>query len=167
MKASRGDHLHVVRVGEDDLLEDLERPEGEFEAVLGELLEPGQVLGLEGLADAAGQAEHGMDDLAAEVGDQLAQALAAADDLLAGLQADLADHADDVALLGRGFGADDEIGAAQHEEVQGVVFEHEGVIDQLANLAARRGGLDLVEVIQRLGRRPCDGRWGRRRRCGW
>jgi hypothetical protein len=54
-------------------LEDVERPEGEFEAVLGKLLEPGQVLGLERLADAAGQAEHGMDDLAAEVGDQLAQ----------------------------------------------------------------------------------------------
>ena len=42
-----GDQLHVVRVGEDDLLEDLERPEGELEAVLGELLELGQVLGLE------------------------------------------------------------------------------------------------------------------------
>ena len=46
-----------------------------------------------------------MHDLAAEVGDQLAQAPAAADDLLAGLEADLADHADDVALLGRGLRA--------------------------------------------------------------
>ena len=151
MKASRGDHLHVVRVGQDDLLEDVERPEGEFEAVLGELLEPGQVLGLEALADAAGQAEHGMDDFAAEVGDQLAQPPAAADDLLAGFEADLADDAHDVALLGRGFGPDDEVGAAQHEDVQGMVFQHEGVIDQLANLAARRGGLDLVEVVQGLG----------------
>ena len=52
----------------------------------------------------------------------------------------------------RGFGADDEVGAAQHEDVQGMVFQHEGVIDQLANLAARRGGLDLVEVVQGLGR---------------
>ena len=49
------------------------------------------------------------------------------------------------------FGADDEVGSAQDEEVQGVVFEHEGVIDQLANLAAGRGGLDLVEVVERLG----------------
>ena len=146
-----GDHLHVVGVAEDDLLEHLERPEGELEAVLGQLLELGQVLGLERLADAAGQAEHRMHDLAAEIGDQLAQPPAAADDLLAGLEADLADHAHDVALLGRGFGADDEVGSAQHEDVQGVVFEHEGVIDQLADLPARRGGLDLVEVVQGLG----------------
>ena len=50
------------------------------------------------------------------------------------------------------FGADDEVGAAQDEHVQRMVFEHEGVIDQLANLAAGGGGLDLVEVVQRLGR---------------
>jgi hypothetical protein len=146
-----GDHLHVVGVGEDDLLEDVERPEGEFEAVLGELLEPGQVLGFESLADAAGQAQHGMDDFAAEVGDEFAQALAAADDFLAGLNADLADDADDVALLGRGLGADDKVGSAQDEDVQGVVFEHEGVIDQLADLASRRGGLDLVEGVEGFG----------------
>ena len=152
MKASRGDHLHVVRVGEDDLLEHVERPEGEFEAVLGQLLEPGQVLGLERLADAAGQAEHRMHDLAAEVGDEFAQALTAVNDLLAGFEADLANHAHDVALLGRRFGPDDEVGAAQHEDVQGMVFQHEGVIDQLANLAARRGRLDLIEGIQSLGR---------------
>ena len=74
------------------------------------------------------------------------------DDLLAGFEADLADDADDVALRGRGFGADDEVRPAQHEDVQGVVFQHEGVIDQLADLAARGGGLDLVEVVERLGR---------------
>ena len=53
---------------------------------------------------------------------------------------------------GGASGPDDEVRSAQHEEVQGVVFQHEGVIDQLANLAARRGGLDLVEIVQGLGR---------------
>ena len=119
--------------------------------VLGELLEFRQVLGLEGFTDSAGQAQHGMDDFAAEVSNQFAQPPAAADDFLAGLNADLPDDADDVALLGRGFGADDEVGAAQHEEVERMVFQHEGVIDQFANLAARRGGLDFVKVVQRLG----------------
>src|ERR1017187_491227 len=32
-----------------------------------------------------------------------------------------------------------------------MVFERERVIDQLANLAARRGGFDLVEVVESLG----------------
>ncbi len=50
------------------------------------------------------------------------------------------------------FGADNEVGSAQHEEMQRVVLEHERVIDQLANLPARRGRLDLVEGVQRLGR---------------
>ena len=93
-----------------------------------------------------------MHDLAAEVGDQLAQAAAGGDDLLAGLEADLADHADDVALRGRGLGTDDEVRPAQDEDVQGVVLQHEGVVDQLADLPAGRGGLDLVEVVEGLGR---------------
>src|ERR1017187_7807255 len=92
-----------------------------------------------------------MDDLSAEVGNQLAQALAAVDDFLAGLDADLPKDADDIALLGRSFRADNEVGAAQDEEVQRVVFERESVIDQLADLAGRRGGLDLVEVGEGLG----------------
>ena len=36
--------------------------------------------------------------------------------------------------------------------MQGVVLEHEGVVDQLADLAAGRGGLELVEGVQGLGR---------------
>ena len=64
-----GDHLHVIRVAEHDLLEHRQRPFGKLHAVLGQFLELGQVLGLERLTDAAGEAEHGVHDLAAEVGD--------------------------------------------------------------------------------------------------
>src|ERR1035441_10178167 len=92
-----------------------------------------------------------MDDLSAEVGNQLAQALAAVDDFLAGLNANLPNDADDVALLGRSFRAHDEVGSAQDKEVQGMVLQRERVIDQLADLAARRGGLDLVEIVEGLG----------------
>ena len=132
-------------------LKTCEREEGKLEAVLGQFLELGQVLRLEALADAAGQAEHRMDHLAAEVGDQLAQPPAHADDLLADFEPDLLDHADDVALLGGASGPTMKSGPPSTIDVQGVVFEHEGVIDQLADLAAGRGGLDLVEVVQRLG----------------
>ncbi len=92
-----------------------------------------------------------MDDLAAEIGDELAQPPPHGDDFLADFYADLLDHAHDVALLRRGFGADDEVGAAQDVDVQGVVFQHEGVIDQLADLAAAEARLDLVQVVQGLG----------------
>ena len=93
-----------------------------------------------------------MNDLAAKIGDQFAQPAPGGDDLLAGIEADLADHADDVALRRRRFRSDDEIRSAQDEHVQRVVLQHEGVVDQFADLPARRGGLDLVEGVERLGR---------------
>jgi len=99
-----GDHLHVVRVGQDDLFKDGQGPLGKLDGVGGQLLELGEVIGFEGFADAAGQAQDGMNDLAAEIGDELAEALAGGDDFLAGFQADLADDADDVALLGGASG---------------------------------------------------------------
>ena len=59
---------------------------------------------------------------------------------------------DDVALLRRRLRADDEVRAAQDVDVQRVVLQHEGVIDQFADLAGGGRRLDLVEVVERLGR---------------
>jgi len=81
-----------------------------------------------------------MHDLAAKIGDQLAEAPPGVDDSAARLQADLLNDADNVALLRRSLGANDEIGAAQDEEVQGVVLQHERVVDQFPDLPAGRGG---------------------------
>ena len=92
-----------------------------------------------------------MNGLAAEISDDLPQPPARGDDALARFEPDLLDHPDDIALRGRRLGSDDKVGSAEDKDMQGMVFEHEGVIDQLAELAARRGGLDLVEVVERLG----------------
>ena len=132
----RCDHLHVVRIPQHDLPEHGKRPLGELDAILGEFLELRKVLRLERLAHATGLAEDRMNDLAAEIRDQFAQPAPGGDDLLAGIEADLADHADDVALLRGRFRSDDEIRPAQHKYMQRVILEHERVVDQFADFPA-------------------------------
>ena len=64
----------------------------------------------------------------------------------------LAHHAQDVALgLGR-VGADDKVGPAQGVKVGGVVGDKKGRVHQLAQLFARRGQLDVIHRVARLGR---------------
>ena len=53
------------------------------------------------------------------------------------LQARLLNDPEDVPLRLGSRGPDDEVGAAKEEQMEGVVFEHEGVIDQFADLSAR------------------------------
>ena len=47
-------------------------------------------------------------------------------------------HADHIALLLGRVGSDDEVRPAQDIDVQRMVFQHESVIDQLADSCARR-----------------------------
>ena len=74
------------------------------------------------------------------------------DDLLAHLHADLVDQAQDVALGGRGVRPQDEVGRGQDVEVDGVVGDVEGGVEQLAQLFARRRHLDVVDRVAGLGR---------------
>ena len=82
---------------------------------------------------------------------QVAELLADADDFLADLEADGVDDAEDVAFLPRRVRADDEVGPAEEEEVQGVVFDDEGVVEELADLPAGGRRIDMVEVVEGFG----------------
>ena len=64
-----------------------------------------------------------MDRLARHRGNEVAEMLADADHLFAHLEAHGVDDAEDVPLLPRRIRADDEIGPAEEEEMQCVVFE--------------------------------------------
>ena len=106
----------------------------------------------QGTRHAPGQPEDRMDRLARHRGHQVAQLLADADHLLADLEAHLVDDAEDVPLGRRRIRADDEIGPAEEEEVQRVVFDHEGVVEELADLPAGGRRVHLVEVVEGLRR---------------
>ena len=107
---------------------------------------------------AAGQPEDGVDGLARDLPDQLAELLADADHLLADLEPHLADDPEDVAIGLRSRRADDEVGPAEEEEVQRVVLDHEDAVDELPDLLGRRRRIDAVEVVQRLRRGHVVGR---------
>ena len=92
-----------------------------------------------------------MNDLAPEVRDDLPQPAARGDDSLAGLEPDFWMTPTMLRSAAGASGPDDKVGSAQDKDMQGMVFEHEGVIDQFANFAAGRGRLDFVEVVERLG----------------
>jgi len=92
-----------------------------------------------------------MDDFSGQTADQLPRLAAHGDHSPAHLQPDLAQHAQDVASGLGGIGTDHEIGPAQEKEMQGVILNHEGVVDQLADGAGGRRRLDLIQVVQSLG----------------
>ena len=96
--------------------------------------------------------------LPAEIGHDLADILADPDDLAADLEADLADDAQDVPLGRRSLGPDDEVGAAEEEEMEGVVLHEKGVVDELPELSRRGRGLDVVHRVRGLGRGHVMGR---------
>ena len=89
-----------------------------------------------------------MDRLARHRGNQVTELLADADHLLAYLEAHGVDDAEDVPLLPRRIRADDEIGPAEEEEMQRVVFDHEGAVEELADLPGGGRRVHLVEVVE-------------------
>ena len=85
-----------------------------------------------------------MDCLARHRGHQVTELLADADHLLAYLEAHGVDDAEDVPRLPWRSRADDEVGPAEEEEMQRVVFDHEGAVEQLADLP---GGGRRVHLV--------------------
>ncbi len=98
-----------------------------------------------------GSPNTGWQALPAASATRAAQLSAHRDDLLAGLHADLADHAEHVALGGGRCRTDHEVRPAQEVEVQRVVLDHERGVDQFADLPGRGSGLHLVDSIHGLG----------------
>ena len=145
------DEVDVVLVGEHDVVEELQAELGELDHARGDLGDALALVLADRLADAAGQAAHGVDGLAAEDADDLGRLGAQLDDGPAGLEADLVDHAEDVALGGIGGRPDDEVGAGEHVEVGRVVAHVEGVVEQLAELAPRGSRLDPEDAVDGLG----------------
>ena len=108
-------------------------------------------------ADAAGQAPVGMDGPAAHELDQGVAVAAHLEHLAGDVHADLLDHAEDVALGGRGGGADDEIRPAQGVKMRGVVGRVEDAVEQLAEFFGRRRRIDVEHGVQGLGGRHVVG----------
>ena len=108
-------------------------------------------------ADAAGQAPVGMHGAAADHLDQVVAVAAHLEHLAGDVHADLLHHAEDVALGGRGGGADDEVRPAQGVEVRGVVGGEEDAVEQLAELLGRRRRIDVEQGVQGLGGRHVVG----------
>ncbi len=95
-----------------------------------------------------------MDDLAHHGLEHLAQFTPHAYDLLDGIDTNLLNHAEDVPVRGRCFRTHDEIGPAEEEEVEEVVFGHEGKKRQFPQHLGRGRRLDLPQVVEAFGR--CD-----------
>ena len=160
------DQIDVVLVLQDDVVEDLQAELGELDRLVGDLDDPLLVVaGLSALATPPGKPSTGWITLPPAMRHQVASRFAHADDFLADLDADLAEDAENVALGLRGVGPDDEIGPAEEVEVQGVVFDHEGVVDQFADFLAGRRRPRPCTGRPAPWSRPCDGPSGRRRRC--
>ena len=146
------DGLHVRLVLQDDVRERLKRELRELDELRRGLLQVLDELRRHGLADAARDAEDRVDHLACHLLHDRARVLAGGNHLSRHLEADLADDAEDVALSSRRAGADDEVGTAQVVEVEGVVLEHEEVVEELPDLVRGRRRVDVVEVIERARR---------------
>ncbi len=129
------DQVHVFRVCQDHLLEDVQGEPRKLHGFGGHLAELRRVLRGERLGHAARQAEHRVHGLARGERDQVAQLAPHGDHFLSGLDSDLGDDAEDVALRGRRLGSDNEIRTAQEIEVQRVVLHHERAVDQFADFA--------------------------------
>src|SRR6266542_1120655 len=76
----------------------------------------------------------------------------ARDDLLAYVETDLADHAQDVAFCGWSIGSNDEVRPPQGVEMSGVVGDIESHVKQFANLLGCRRRLHCEKPIKRFGR---------------
>ncbi len=140
----RRDQRNVLLVGEDDILEDAERKFGELDGFVGELPEGRNLFRGEPLRHSPRQTEDRVDDLSSEMRDEFPEPFAHRDDLLPRLHADLLDHPRDVPHLLRGVGADDEIRTAEYVDVEGMVLEHERVVNELPYLLRSRRGIDVV-----------------------
>ena len=107
----RSDQLHVLLVRQDDIAKELQGELAELDRLRSHLPQLSLQVFRDVLGHASGKPEYGMDDLAADGGDDLlTQAPAHRDHLLTDLHADLADDAQHVALGGRSRGSNDEIG---------------------------------------------------------
>ena len=102
---------------------------------------------------AAGHPGHRMHAPPAQHLDHVVVAHAAVDHLLADVHADFVDHAQDVALGRRRIRPHHEVRPAQGVEMRGVVGDVEGHVEHLAQFLDRRGRFDVIEHVQRLGRR--------------
>ena len=89
------------------------------------------------------QSGRGMDGTTAQHLDDGVVAGATGDDLFGDIEADLAYHAEDVPLGGRGLGTHNEVGTTENVEVRGVVGHIEGRVEELTNLLGSRRRLDL------------------------
>ena len=78
-----------------------------------------------------------MNRLAADYTQNVAHPLSHLDDLATGFHPNLGNDTQDIPFPRRRGGANDEVGAAEEEEVQYVVFRLEGVIHQLPYLLRR------------------------------
>ena len=142
------DQVDVGLVAQDDVVEELQAELGEFDRPAAHLFDLLALLFGDALGQAAGDGCAGMDLAPADHLDHVVAVLARLDDLAADFQADLVDHAQDVALGHRGIRTHDEIRAAQGVEVGGVVGDVEGAVEQLAQ---HLGGARRVDVIDRVG----------------
>ena len=107
---------------------------------------------------ASGESADRVNDLSAQVVDDLPGQPTGLDDLPADFQADFADDTEDVAFCCRGGGADDKVGAAQEEEMQGVILELKGVVDQLPDHPAGGRRRHVLKPHHSLGRGHVMGR---------
>ena len=147
------DEVDVVGVGEHDVVEQLQRELGELDLRRRDLDHAVALLGGDGLADAAGQAADRVDLLAADHADELGGLRAQLDHGAGGLEADLADDAEDVARRRVALRPHDEVRAGEDVEVRRVVGHVERVVEQLAQHAARGRDLDAEHGVDGLGGR--------------
>jgi hypothetical protein len=92
-----------------------------------------------------------MDNLSAQIVDDVPGFSARSDDLTSCFQSDFSDNTQDIPLPSRGLRSDHKIRATQEEEMQSVIFELEGVVYQFPDHLGCRSGVDMKEIIQGLG----------------
>ena len=92
-----------------------------------------------------------MNDFPPDRGDEFAQPPPHRDNALGRLHTDGFDDSCDVAELLRRLRPDNEIGSAEKIDMERVVFEHESVIQQFADLLRDRRGIHLKQIVECLG----------------
>ncbi len=148
------DEVDVLFILEDYILEELEGKLGELDRLLGVLAHLVARLRVQRPRDAAGKGDDGVGALAAEVLHDVDGLGAHLDDLLAGLQAHLADDTEDVALGRVRRRPHDEVRRGQVVEVQEVVVEHVRVIYHPPESLAVGRQLNFVNRVRCL--RACE-----------
>ncbi len=127
------------------------REQGEFYRIPGSLLHLLPLLFGEGLHDAPGNAEGGVDLPAAQHADDVHRLAPGLDHLRSDLDPDLVDHAEDVPLSHGCVGAHYEVGTAEDIEMDRVVRYVKGGVKKLPQLLRRRRRLDVEHLVRRLG----------------